>query len=219
MRSRPAQQVEGRRHVATVEIPLFLGQLVEQPHRLVAEEQLEVARLAEIDLRGKEGRALDLGRLALGFEIGQGRRQRRPGHAIADDVDRIDIQRVAHRIDRVDLALEHIIVERDVGDALVGRFPADHEQRNALVDAPADEAFLRGQVEDVEAVDPRREDDQRGCHHLVGDRRIMDQLEERRFMDHLARRRGEVAADLERRPAWSATIARARCRRACCGAR
>ena len=32
-----AQQVEGRGHVAAVEIALLLGQLLEQPHRLVAE--------------------------------------------------------------------------------------------------------------------------------------------------------------------------------------
>ena len=37
---------------------------------------------------------------------------------------------------------------------------------DALVDAPFDEAFLGRQVEDVEAVDPRREDHQRRFQHL-----------------------------------------------------
>ena len=91
-----------------------------------------------------------------------------------------------------------IIVERGVGDALVGRLPADHEQGDALVDAPFDEAFLGREVEDVEAVDPRREDHQRRLQHLVGRRRVLDQLVERRLLDHLAGRRRQVAPDLER---------------------
>ena len=68
---------------------------------------------------------------------------------------------------------------------------------DALVDAPFDEAFLGREVEDVEAVDPRREDHDRRLQHLVGRRRVLDQLVERRLLDHLARRRREVAPDLE----------------------
>ena len=134
----------------------------------------------------------------LRVEVGEGRGQRRARDAIADDVDALDVEQVADGVDRVDLAIEDIIVERGVGDAFVGRFPADHEQGDALVDAPLHEAFLGRQVEDVEAVDPRREDDQRRLQHLVGGRRVLDQLVERRFVDDLARRHREVLAELER---------------------
>ena len=113
----------------------------------------------EVDLRGQEGRRLDLVLPRLvGVEVAERRGERRPGNAIADRVHALDVEQVANRVDRVDLALQHIIVERRVGDALVGRLPADHEQGHALVDAPFHEAFLGREVEDVEAVDPRRED-------------------------------------------------------------
>ena len=88
-----AQQVEGRRHVAPVEKAFLGGQLARQPHRLVAEEQLQIAGEAEVDLGGEEGRALDLVRLPLGPEISERRGERRPGNAIADCVDRLDPER------------------------------------------------------------------------------------------------------------------------------
>src|SRR5258708_26385472 len=91
------------------------------------------------------------------MEIAKRRGERGPGDAIADRVDRLDSKQVSDCVDRVELTLEHIIVEPSVGDALVSRLPADHEQRNALVDAPFDEAFLRREVEDVETIDPRRQ--------------------------------------------------------------
>ena len=59
-----AQQVEGRRHIAPVEIALVGRKLADQLHLLVADEELEIAGLGEIDLGGEEGRRGDLVRLA-----------------------------------------------------------------------------------------------------------------------------------------------------------
>ena len=112
-------------------------------------------------------------------------------------MDRLDAEHVADRVDRVDLRGD-IIVELDLGEGLVGRFPADHEQRQALVDAPFDEAFLGRQVEDVEAVDPRREDHHRGFQHRLSRRIILDQLIERGLVNDLAGSRRQIAPDFER---------------------
>src|SRR3546814_2474887 len=71
-----------------------------------------------------------------------------------------------------------IVVERHVGHALIRRFPGDHENGEALLDRPADEALLRVQIEDVEAVDPGREDDERRLEHFLGRRRILNELVE-----------------------------------------
>ena len=131
------------------------------------------------------------------LEVSERRRERGPGDAIADRMHRFDAEQIADGVDRVDLAPQHIIVEARIGDALVGRFPADHEQRDALVDAPFDEAFLGREVEDVEAVDPRREDHDRRLQHFVSRRRVLDQLIKRRLPDDLAGRRREVSPDLE----------------------
>ena len=100
-------------------------------------------------------------------------------------------------VDCVDLGAD-VIIPHHIGHAFVGRFPADHEHAESLIHRPFDEAFLRGQIEDVEPVDPRREDDQRHFEHGFGRRTILDQLIQRGFMHHLARRRGEVFAQPER---------------------
>src|SRR6185369_880058 len=102
-----AKQVEGRGHVAPVEIALLGSELGKQPHGLVTKEKLEVAGLAEIHLGGEKGRRFDLRRIFMRMKISQRRSERRTSHAIADSVHRIDAQDVADRVDRVDLALEH----------------------------------------------------------------------------------------------------------------
>ena len=71
---------------------------------------------------------LTLSASPFGVEVAERRRERRPRDAIADRMHALDAEQVADRVDRVDLAAQHIIVERGVGDALVRRFPADHEQ-------------------------------------------------------------------------------------------
>ena len=67
----------------------------------------------------------------------------------------------------------------------------------ALRHRPADEAVPRPQVEDVELVDPRRHDQQRPLQHLLGRRRVLDQLHQVVLVDHLAGRDADVLADLE----------------------
>ncbi len=111
-------------------------------------------------------------------------------------MNRLDAQRVADRVDRVDLRRD-IIVPYDVGQARIGRFPRYDEDAESLRDRPGDEAFLGIEIEDVETVDPRRKDDQRHLKHLVGRRGILDQLVEPRLVDHLARRHGDIMADFE----------------------
>ncbi len=77
-------------------------------------------------------------------------------------------------------------------------FQLDHEHGEALVDRPFDEALRRVEVENVEAVDPGREDEQRRFVHLLRRRLVLDELVERRLVDDLARRGRDVAAQLER---------------------
>src|SRR3546814_8571364 len=69
--------------------------------------------------------------------------------------------------------------------------------REPLVHGPADEAFFGVQIEDVEAVDPRREDQERCRQHVRRGRLILDELVEPRFVDHLARRSEEHTSELQ----------------------
>jgi hypothetical protein len=83
-------------------------------------------------------------------------------------------------------------------EARIRRLPRHHEHGQALVHRPADEALLRVQVEDVEAVDPGREDHDRGRQHLLGGRGILEQLVEWGLVNDLAGRHRDVAPHLER---------------------
>src|SRR3546814_10221579 len=68
------------------------------------------------------------------------------------------------RSDRVDLRRD-IIVPHDLAHRRVGRLPRHHEDAEPLLGRPGDEAFRGVQIEDIEAVDPRREDDERSEEH------------------------------------------------------
>ena len=187
-----AQHVEGRGHVAPIEIAVGTERL-DCGELLVVDEVEQFACLLEVDLRGEEGRALHLVLLAPAMQHRERRRQRGARHAIADRMDLRHFQPRADMVDRVDLG-PHVVVPDHVLHVGVGRFPADHEHGHALFDRPAHEALLRVEVEDVETVDPRREDHQRGGQHRLGCRRVLNQLVERRFMDDLAGRGRDVLA-------------------------
>ncbi len=68
----------------------------------------------------------------------------------------------------------------------------------ALAGRPAHEAVLGAQVEDVELVDPGRDDQQRPPQHRLGGRRVLDQMHQGVLVHHLAGRQGDVLADAER---------------------
>ena len=83
--------------------------------------------------------------------------------------------------------------------ARVGVDPGDDKDGVPLLDEPAEQRFFRREVEDVEFVDPRRDDEERALPHALGGLRVLDELEEFVLEDHLARRRRQVLAELERR--------------------
>jgi hypothetical protein len=75
--------------------------------------------------------------------------------------------------------------------------PRDEEHRLALFAGEADERVVGLQVEDVELVDARGHDHERPLRHLFGQRRVLDQLEQRVLEHHRALGHGHVAADFE----------------------
>ena len=91
----------------------------------------------------------------------------------------------------------HIGFEILVGVARVGIDPGDAEHGQALRHRPADEAFVRIEIEDVELVDPGRHDQQGPLVDLLGGRRILHQLDQVVAQHHLARRGGEIDAEFE----------------------
>src|SRR5207344_320809 len=70
--------------------------------------------------------------------------------------------------------------------------------RVSLFDTPADERILWLQIEDVEFVDPRRNDQQRRFTYLLCYRRVLDELDHFILENDLARRRRNIFAEPER---------------------
>src|SRR3546814_17729919 len=68
----------------------------------------------------------------------------------------------------------------------------------ALLDRPSDEALLRRQVQNVEAVDPGREDQERLAEDLFRRGIVLDELKQFGIEHDLAGRGCEVAPMLER---------------------
>ena len=94
-------------------------------------------------------------------------------------------------------ALFEIVVEAEAGLVDVRIDPGADEDGEALGRQPADHRVLGLQVQDVELVDPRREDQQRDGALLVGGGVELDQLEQLVAPDDLARGGGDVLADDE----------------------
>src|SRR3546814_15249380 len=97
--------------------------------------------------------------------------------AIADGVDGFDAKHVAHGVDRAHLRPD-IILGGDVLQRFVGGLPRNDEYRMALLDRPSDEALLRRQVQNVEAVDPGREDQERLAEALFRRGIVLDELKQ-----------------------------------------
>ena len=152
--------------------------------------------MAEVDLGGEEGRRADA-LVARGGHVGEADREDRPADAIAHGVDAVGTGGAERHVHRLDDPGLHVVLEACPGVPLVRIDPRDDEDRVPLLDAPADERFLRGEVEDVELVDPRRHDDQRSRQHLLRRRVVADDLAQVVLVDHLARCCGEVLAETE----------------------
>src|SRR3546814_12275293 len=98
-------------------------------------------------------------------------------HTIAVGVDGFDATHGAHGVDRAHLRPD-IILGGDVLQRFVGGLPRNDEYRMALLDRPSDEALLRRQVQNVEAVDPGREDQERLAEDLFRRGIVLDELKQ-----------------------------------------
>ncbi len=190
------EHVEGARHPRTVEIAGPGHLLLDRADLLLVDEDRELAGLREIDLRREEGRALDA-LVAHRRHIGQRHAEQRAADAVADRRDLLFPGRLLDRVERGEDAFAHIALEILGGVARIRIDPGNAEDGQPLRHAPADEALLRVEVEDVELVDPGRHDQQRPLQHLWRRGRVLDQLDDLVAEDDLARCRRDIDTDLE----------------------
>ena len=171
--------------------------LLQRLQLLLGDEHAELAGFLEIEHGDEEGGAADAC-VAAPLHPGKGGGEQRAAEAIADRVDGVLPGCALDRVQRVEDALAHVIVETGTGQLRVGVDPRHHEQRMPLTHRPAHETVVRAQIEDVELVDPGRDHQQRALEHGLGGGRVLDQLHQPVLVHHLARAGRDVAAQLER---------------------
>ena len=192
-----AQRIEGVGHrLAGQEAARLVHGLLDVPQPGVVDEQLQVARLLEVLLGGEEGGRADP-LVTLCRHMGQGAGEQGAADAVADGVHAIGAALLHHLGGGVVDALLEVALEGLRRERLVRVDPAGHEDAEALAGQPAHQAVIGSQVGDVELVDPRREQQQRDLVHLLGGRGELQQLQDVVLVDDLARRCGDILADLE----------------------
>ena len=154
---------------------------------------------------------------------GERDRQQRAADAIADGMDFLFAGRLFDRVERGERDPRECILPSSFARGARRIDPGDAKDGDTLIDAPLDEGFFRRQVEHVIFVDPGRHDQQRLLEHLLGRRRILDELHDVVLEDHFAGRYCQIAADLEHRGIGLANLqiaaAGLRCRRQACACR
>ena len=165
-----AQHVEGVRHARAFEVAARLHHGLDRADLALVDEDLEVAGMGEVDLRGEEGRALDPLVAGRGH-VGEGHGEQRAADAVADRGDVASrpsparSRRAPRRCPRACSARSSFSAWRSSG--------LTQEMQNTVSPwrhRPADEALLRVEVEHVELVDPGRHDEERALQHRVGRR-------------------------------------------------
>src|SRR3546814_5606850 len=110
----------------------------------------------------------------------------RAAQAVADRVHVALTGRLFDRVERRQRPLVHVVDEVLPGEPLVRVDPGYDEHRVALVERPFDERILRLEIEDVELVDPWRDDQQRPLVDLLRRRFVLQALHALVLVDYLA---------------------------------
>ena len=185
-------------HLARHDAAILLDDLVDTVQRLRVGEHHEVTGIREIGLGGKEGRGGDTV-IACLCHMGERSGQQRAADTIADRIGLVGASLGEDFVEGGEDALLDIIVPGKVPGDLVGRAPGDDEDRKSLIHEPADQRVLLAKIHDVIFIDPWREDEQRPLMDLFRGRFELKELDELVAENHLAGRRGDILADLERR--------------------
>src|SRR5262249_17951287 len=152
---------------------------------------LEIAGVGKVHLCGqKRGRADAL--VPAVRDIGERSGEQRAAHAIAEAAYLALARDLLDHLERGKRALVHVVLEALLRELLVRVYPRDDEYGKPLRDAPPDERFFRSEVEDVELVDPGRNDQERALEHRLGRWRILDELHQRVLEDDLAGRERKI---------------------------
>src|SRR5215210_3715480 len=194
-----AQEVEHVGHLAVIQVAaLHHGLLHELDLRLVYEHR-RVPDVGEVLQRDHEGRGVEGVLVAACGEPGLRDREQRPTDAVADRVHLLRAGYLPDDLGGGEGTLRHVVLELGLLHRGVGVLPGDHEDREALFHEVPDHALLVRKVEDVVPVNPGRQEYYGRLVDLLGRGLVLDELDEIVAVDDLARRHGDVLAELEGR--------------------
>ena len=197
------QELERAAHLLARQEALTLGDVAQQVDLALVDEQAQLARGVEVDLRGQQRQRQRrrqvgvAGHAALARQRADGDRHQRAAQAVAHGVQRRVVGILAGGAHGIEHAQLQVVVHRQVAVRLVRVAPRHHVHRVALADQVAHHRVVRRQIEDVVLHDPRRQDEHRLRVHLVGLRGVADQLHQVVAEHHLTGRDGDIAADHE----------------------
>ncbi len=186
-----AQQLEGARHLARLEVALAPHGRFQEADLALVYEQRQLARLGEIDLAGEQGQA-GQAPVALARHRGGGDRQQRAAQAVAAGIDP-GCTGIAH--DGVEGCVDAepaVVVQAQLAVDAGWILPRDHVDRVAMLDQVAHQGIVGRQVEDVVLHDPGRHHQQGRRMHLGRGRVVAEQFHQAVAQHHLAGRERHV---------------------------
>ena len=190
------QKREGGSQVATLHqaaLPqLFLAVLNEG----FVDEQIQNAGVLEIKQRGKQ-RSAGYRLLAFGRQHSQRRGQNSAADAEAQCVDGFGAGDLLHHVDGFDRGLLDVVIPSLRAQGGIRVAPTHDEGAMALRHGVTNQRVLGLQVQNIELVDARRNQQKRLLVDLGGERLVLDQLKQLVLKHHRAFSGGNVFADFK----------------------
>jgi hypothetical protein len=162
----------------------------------LVDEQADLSGIAEVHHGSEVGGALDAV-VAFGLQPGGGGGKQNSAQAVSGNIHLTLTGGLVDSIQGGDGCFQQVVLEALVRETLIGIHPGHHEHRVALVHQPLHHGVARPQVHDVVLVHPRRHDQQRRAVHLLGARRVLNQLHEIVLENDLAGGNGEILSNFE----------------------
>ena len=192
-----AQQVEGERHHAAIQVAVLRHLLLKALQYRLVEEDTDLAGIGEVLQRRHVTDRAHAIRLFPGREIGHGAGRQRAADAVGQDIDLLLAGGLLDGIHRGKRPHLHVIGPGEIALLRPGIAPGDQEHGVPLLHQPAHHRIVLTQIENVVLVDPRRHDQQRRTEGLFRRRAILDQLDQLILEHHIPRRDGDVVAETE----------------------
>jgi len=181
-----AQAGEHRSQFAAFQNPPLADGRLASCHRIFVDEAAKFSRLGKIEQR-RQQRQRRHWIFAARTGHGQCRRQDRAADTEAQRIHLFHLANFTCHLERGQRTLLDVIVPAQMTEIGLGITPGHHEHGVTLFDRIADQRVFWLQVENVVLVDARWHHHQRTLRHLVGERRILDQLDQFVLIHHRAR--------------------------------